>query len=58
MTETQQPDTTKKQLWVIIGLAILVIALTLVWYFGIALPGHEAALKAPQNFDPWVRNNK
>lgn len=58
MTETQQPNKIKKQLWVIIGLAILVIILTLVWYFGMTLPAQEVALKAPENFDPWIRNHK
>lgn len=49
MTETQQLDAKKKQMWIIAGVAIVVIAIVLGWYFGIVVPGKEDALLAPQN---------
>lgn len=49
MTETQQPDIKKKQMLIIAGAAIVVIAIVLGWYFGIFVPGQEAALLPPVN---------
>ena len=49
MTETQQPDAKKKQMWIIAGVAIVVIAIVLGWYFGIFVPGQEAAFLPPAN---------
>lgn len=49
MTETQQLAAKKKQMMIIAGVAIVVIAIALGWYFGIVVPGQEAVILAPAN---------
>ncbi len=49
MAEVKQPDAKKKQMWIIEGVAIVVIAIALAWYFGMVVPGQEDALLAPAN---------